>query len=208
MKAFLLNQEIDAIHTRIREFEKNTGTELLVIVAQQSDEYPAAPWRFGILFGLATTLCFAQFYEFHQGHFWPILMMMLTLLGTFIGRHPGAKKLALSDSEVDRETFEKALECFHSMGTSRVSHKTTAMIMVSILERKIHVLVDDKLKTQISQNELDELVTIMRSHFKLRAMGDGFIRSIESLEEKILKDFGGKVSDVNPAELKDQIIFI
>jgi uncharacterized membrane protein len=135
-------------------------------------------------------------------------MMMLTLLGTFIGRHPGAKKLALSDSEVDRETFEKALECFHSMGTSRVSHKTTAMIMVSILERKIHVLVDDKLKTQISQNELDELVTIMRSHFKLRAMGDGFIRSIESLEEKILKDFGGKVSDVNPAELKDQIIFI
>jgi hypothetical protein len=36
----------------------------------------------------------------------------------------------------------------------------------------------------------------------------GFMKSIESFEQKILKDFGGKVSEYGPGELKDEIIFI
>ena len=39
-------------------------------------------------------------------------------------------------------------------------------------------------------------------------MGLGFIQSIQSLESKILNDFGGKISDANPSELKDQIHFL
>jgi uncharacterized membrane protein len=81
------------------------------------------------------------------------------------------------------------------------------MIMVSVLERKIIVLVDEKLKSKISNTELDELVVIMQKNFRAGNMGLGFIQSIEGLEQKILKDFGGKVSDINPSELKDQIIF-
>lgn len=82
------------------------------------------------------------------------------------------------------------------------------MIMVSLLERKIMVLVDEKLKSQIIQEELDELVSIMRVHFKQGNMCLGFIKSIESFEQKILKDFGGKVSESGPDELKDEIIFL
>ena len=82
------------------------------------------------------------------------------------------------------------------------------MIMVSVLEKKIFVMVDEKLKTEISQPELDELVTMMQRHFKEGHMGIGFQQSIESLQEKILKDFGGKVSDANPSELADKIQFV
>ena len=85
--------------------------------------------------------------------------------------------------------------------------KVTAMIMVSVLERKIITLVDEKLKTKISVFELDELVTMMKNHSKSGNMRLGFLQSIEGPEQKILRDFGGKVSDVNPSELKDQIIF-
>jgi uncharacterized membrane protein len=135
-------------------------------------------------------------------------MLLTTLFMTWVGHFNWAKRFALSDWEVDRECLEKSIEYFHTMGTSKVSHKVTAMIMVSVLERKITVLVDEKLKTQITQPELDELVQIMRVHFKQGNMGLGFIQSIESLEKKILKDFGGKVSEVNPSELKDQIVFL
>ena len=51
------------------------------------------------------------------------------------------------------------------------------------------------------------MVVIMQKNFREGNMGLGFVQSIESLEQKILKDFGGKVSDINPSELKDQIIF-
>ena len=116
-------------------------------------------------------------------------MLVLTLLMVWIGHFPWAKKFALSDLEVERECLEKAVECFHTLGTSKVSHKVTAMIMVSVLERKIFVLVDEKLKSEITQAELDELVEIMKEHFKEGNMGLGFVQSIESLEQKILKDF-------------------
>jgi len=135
-------------------------------------------------------------------------MFAMTVLMVWIGHYNWAKKFALSDIETSRECLEKAIEYFHTLGTSKVSHKTTAMIMVSILERKIYVLVDEKLKTEVTQAELDELIAIMQKHFKEGNMGLGFVSSIEALESKILKDFGGKVSNVSASELSDKIHFL
>lgn len=208
MRELLLQEDVQEIEKRLKLFEENTGCELLLIHARSSDEYPAASLRFGVIAGFLLTFIFSLFFEFHHAYWWPIAMLVVTLIMIWVGHFEPMKKLALSDVETDRETMEKALENFHTMGTSKVSHKVTAMIMVSVLEKKIIVLVDDVLKEKISQPELDELVTIMQKHFKEGNMGIGFIKSMESLEEKILKDFGGKVSEVNPAELDDKIHFL
>lgn len=205
----ILNQdEVAAVEAQIKKFEANTGCELLLVWAASCDAYPAASWRFGIVSSFVLTFIFSLFYEFHYAYLWPVVFMATTLLMTWIGHFSWAKKFALSDYETERECFEKSIECFHTIGTSKVSHKVTAMIMVSILEKKIMVLVDEKLKSKITQSELDELITIMRDHFRQNHMGQGLIQSMLSLEEKILKDFEGKVSDINPSELKDSIHFI
>lgn len=208
MKQLLLQDDIKHVEDRLKVFEQNTGCELLLVCAKSSDLYPAASWRFGILSGFALTFIFSLFFEFHHGYIWPIAMLVATAVMVWVGHFDWAKKFTLSDLETDRETQEKAIEYFHTLGTSKVSHKVTAMIMVSILERKIIVLVDEKLKTEITQAELDELVQIMQKHFREGNMGLGFTQSIDSLETKILKDFNGKVSDVNPSELADQIRFV
>jgi len=207
MKEILIQDDIKLVEARLKQFELNTGCELLLILAKNSDEYPGAAWRFGVLSSFIITFIFSLFFEFHHAYFWPLSMLILIILMVWVGHFSWTKRLALSDLEVQRECMEKAIEYFHSLGTSKVSHKVTAMIMVSVLERKIIVLVDEKLKSRISNIELDELVVIMQKNFREGNMGLGFIQSIESLEQKILKDFGGKVSDINPSELKDQIIF-
>ena len=208
MREIIIQDDVKLIEARLKQFEANTGCELLLVLAKSSDLYPAASWRFGILSGFCLTFVFSLFFHLHEGYLWPLVMLLFTLIMVWVGHFNWAKKFTLSDYETDRETSEKAIEYFHTLGTSKVSHKVTAMIMVSVLERKIYVLVDEKLKTQITQAELDELVAIMRKHFKEGNMGLGFTQSIESLEHKILKDFGGKVSDVNPSELTDQIHFV
>lgn len=207
MKEILTQDEIKLVEEKLKQFELNTGCELLLILAKSSDEYPGATWRFGVLSSFIITFIFSLFFEFHHAYLWPLSTLLLIIFMVWIGHFSWAKRLALSDLEVQRECMEKAIEYFHSMGTSKVSHKVTAMIMVSVLERKIIVLVDEKLKSRISNSELDELVVIMQKNFREGNMGLGFIQSIEGLEQKILKDFGGKVSDINPSELKDQIIF-
>jgi uncharacterized membrane protein len=82
------------------------------------------------------------------------------------------------------------------------------MIMVSTLEKNIQLLIDEKLKTEVTQAELDELIEIMKTHFKVGNVGLGLINSISKLEEKILKDFNGKVSGAHASELSDSIHFI
>jgi uncharacterized membrane protein len=208
MRNIILQEDVSLIETRLKQFEERTGCELLLVFARSSDAYPGASWRFGIMAGFALTFIFSLFFEFHHGYFWPLLMLVITIAMVWVGHFDWAKKFALSDLETDRETMEKAVEYFHTLGTSKVSHKVTAMIMVSVLEKKIFVLVDEKLKSEISQTELNELIAIMQENFREGKMGLGFLKSIESLEEKILKDFGGKVSDCKPSELSDHIHFI
>jgi uncharacterized membrane protein len=204
----LNSEDVKIVEEKIRTFEARTGCELLVVVAESSDEYPGATWRFGLLFGFILSFALSLFFEFGHGYSWPLFMLLLTLVGVGLGRFPFTKRLALSEWEVDRECFEKAIEKFHTLGTAKVTHKVTAMIMVSLLEKKINVLVDEKLRSRITQQELDELVRIMQTNFKAGLMSHGFVKSIEGLEEKILKDFGGKVSDADPSELKDTIHFV
>lgn len=208
MKTLLTQVEINSIESKLKSFEANTGCELLLISAQSSDLYPGASWRFGVIAGFILTFIFALYLDFHHAYAWPLFMVCTTLFMTWVGHFTWAKKLALNETETDRETYEKALEYFHTLGTSKVSHKVTAMIMVSLLEKKIMVLVDEKLKTKISQPELDQLIQIMQKHFKEGHPAQGFIQSIEILEDKILKDFGGKVSEVHASELKDCIHFL
>ena len=208
MKAIMLQDDVKLVEAKLRQFEENTGCELLLVVAEQSDEYPAAPFRFGLITSFLFNLVFSHYFEFQHAELWPICFLVTFIIFTWIGRFAPVRRLALTDGEVERESREKAIELFHTEGTSRVSHQLTAMIMVSVLEHQIHVLVDKTLKEQISQAELDDLILIMQKHFRSGNMALGFTESMASLEEKILKDFGGKVGDKHPGELKDTILFL
>ncbi len=208
MKVIMLQEDVKTVETRLRMFEEKTGCELLLVVAESSDEYPAAPFRFGLVASFLFNLVFSHYFEFQHAELWPIMFLITLLIFTWIGKYPAVRKFALSEWEVARETREKAVELFHTQGSSRVSHQVTAMIMVSVFERQIHVLVDKTLKEQISQQELDDLILIMQKHFRAGNMALGFTESIQSLEDKILKDFGGKVGEKHPGELKDTILFL
>ena len=207
MSSILLQEDINEIETRLGQFESNTGCELLLVVAKSSDPYPAASLRFGLIAGLIASLIFIIFFEFTHHSLYPLSFFLITLIMVWVGHYDYFKSLALAKNEINRETSEKAMENFYSLGTSKVSHKVTAMIMVSQLEHKIHVLIDETLKTKINQEELNELIQLIQTHFKSGNMGLGFIEAIEKLEKKILGSFGGRVSEHHMSELANQIIF-
>lgn len=204
----MIQEDKSQVENRLKLFEQKTGCDLLLVVCDECDPYPAASWRFGVTSSFIIGLTFSYYFDFHLGFLWPLGLFLCTLLFSNLTRFKWAKRLALSDWETLRETKEKAIELFHTLGTNRVSHGVTAMIMVSLLEKKIHVLVDEQLKEKISQLELDELVMIMQKHMKKNELAAGLIESIESLENKIILDFGGKVSEADLTQLSDTIHFI
>ncbi len=208
MREILIQDDVKLVESKIKSFETSTGCELLIVVANASDPYPGASWRFGVVTNFFLAFIFSHYLDFHHSYLWPLSFFTLTLLMTWVGHFSWAKRFALSRWEIERECKEKALEYFHTLGTSQVSHKVTAMIMISTLEKRIQVLVDDELKAKISQNDLAELVEMMKGHFKQGNVGLGLVQSIQILEDKILKAWNGKVSEVSPDELKDSVQFI
>ena len=208
MRDILIQDDVNLVENRLKQFETNTGCELLLVIANESDPYPGAFWRFGFVASFVFMLIFSHYLDFHHNWLWPLSFFVVTALMVWVGHFPWAKRLALADWEVERECREKALELFHTLGTSKVTHKVTAMIMVSTLERNIQILIDEKLKTELTQHELDDLVTLMKSHFQQGNVGLGLVNSIAQFEEKILLDFGGKVSELTSSELSDTIHFI
>jgi uncharacterized membrane protein len=208
MRNILIQDDLKLVEDRLKQFESRTGCDLLLVITDYSDPYPAASLRFGLVGAFVVSLAFSYYLEFHDSWMWPIFFLVLSVILTWVGHFSWAKRLALSDWETDRECREKAIEYFHTLGTSKVSHKVTAMIMLSTLEKNIQVLIDEKLKTHIDQHELAELIKLMSGHFKEGNIGLGLIKSIERLEHKILNDFAGKVSDASPSELSDTVRFI
>lgn len=208
MRATLIQEDTKLVESRIKLFEENTGCELLMVITNSADPYPAAALRFGILSGLLISLVFSYYFEFHHSVLWPLCFFLIIFFMSWVGHFAWAKRLALSDWEVQRECDEKAVEFFHTLGTSRVSHNVTAMIMVAVLERQIEIRVDEKLKSKLNQEQLDAMVKVMLTHFREGHMALGLIQSINLLEEQLLKNFEGKVSETRPAELSDTIHFI
>lgn len=208
MKAIFKQEDIELVENQIKKFEASTKADLLVVIADSSDPYPAAPWRFGFISSVILSFIFAYYIEFTHPLLWPLFFTGLMIFLTWVGHFSWAKRLTLAYWEVERECKEKAIELFHSLGTSQVSHQVTAMIMVSLYEREIEVLVDKKLSEKISQKDLDHLIELMKSEFKKGNFAVGLVKSIQSFEEKILQDFGGAVCDVSSSELHDTIIFI
>lgn len=208
MRNILIQDDIRLIENKIKTFETNTGCDLLLVQANSSDQYPGAAWRFGVISSFIVTFIFSLFFEFEHSYLWPIFMLVLILIGTLIGQSPWAKKFALTNIEIERECFEKAVELFYSLGVSQTGHKFTVMIMVSVLEREIIILVDEDIKKRISQSHLDKLVEIMKKYFKQGDMAAGYVQSIDLLEQKIINEFQGKVSSSVPLKLSDKIHFI
>ena len=208
MRNILIQDDVALVEERLKQFEENTGCELLLVVNDSADPYPGASWRFGLVAGFITSLIFSYYFDFHQGWMWPVSFLIICLIMTWIGHFSWAKRTALSDWEVQRETHEKSIELFHSLGTSQVSHNVTALIMLSLLEKNIQLKIDQKLQSKITPDELKELIEIMTSHFKTGHMGLGLINCMNKLEEKILLNFSGKVSENHSSELSDTIHFI
>jgi len=208
MRHLINAQDRDLIESAISGFEEKTGCEMLLIVTDTCDDYPAASLRFGLFATLASTLVLSYFLEFHHGYIWPILFFISALLFTWLGQIDIFKRLGLSDVEVNRECQEKAIELFYTLGSTKVSHKVTAMLLISELERKFEILVDEKLKEKISDKDLADLVEVIQKNFKAHAPAKGIQESLGLFEEKILHAFSGKASTAAPNELRNQIIFL
>jgi putative membrane protein len=127
----------------IREIEKHTDAELVLIVRARSRSYAAANYLFGALLAFAglNFLLFSPF-NFHQ--YWvPIDIALLFVLGAYVSSRSNAIRRWLTRKSVrNKSVREAAAAMFYEAGIANTQAEMGVLVYLSLLERRLELIAD------------------------------------------------------------------
>lgn len=127
----------------IREIEKRTDAELVLVVRARSQSYAAANYLFGALLAFAG-LNFLLFLPFTFHQFWvPIDIALLFLLGTYVSSRSNAIRRWLTRKRVRNKSARAgAAAMFYEAGIANTKAELGVLVYLSLLERRLELIAD------------------------------------------------------------------
>lgn len=196
MKHSLNSEEKDRLDRRIAEAEKRTGAQIVLAVIERSDSYSELPWKaFALGTSLAGLLVLAMnillpLNSATKAVLLSIVMMLaagagLALLCVF---NPDFARLFLPDHRSDVETKQYAKSLFLERELFATGKRRAVLIMISLFERRIVVLPDKGLASQLHKEMADEIVQHMRMTLRSGQLVLALEGGLQKLEELIAGD--------------------
>jgi len=132
-----------ALTNCIREIEKRTDAELVLVVRARSHSYAAANYLFGALLAFAG-LNFLLFSPFSFHEFWvPIDVALLFVLGAFVSSRSNAIRRWLTRKSVrDKSVRTGAAAIFYEAGIANTKAEMGVLVYLSLLERRLELIAD------------------------------------------------------------------
>ena len=193
------------LEARIHKLEDETGAEIIVAILKSADNYLHAPLMIAAFFTFLTTLMLSTLMSFSHEYLLIVIQIPLFMLFFSLGKIPFFKMQAVSDAKKTEEFNEKAQALFLELGVNQTKERVGSLLVVSLFERKIRLLVDEKLAKEISQKELDQFVQTLIPHFKNSEFYLGLSESLVLIEKKYRELFPQKLDRKSSDELPDTI---
>jgi putative membrane protein len=111
------------------------------------------------------------------------------------------KRVCLSRRVAEQEVFERALRAFREMAVSRTAERTGILILVSLLERRVHVLADSGINARVKPGTWDEVVGMVLAGIEAGDLCRGLCNAIDRCGEILAREFPVRPDDEN--ELPD-----
>ncbi len=165
VKTFLKKTELAQIETCVREAERTTRGEIVVMLAPASHDYPVAGLLGAAAFSIPTAVVLARMIGrlvWAGPHdlwvFLGILFPLFFLCREVVMRLPRLKRLFVSEKEMDHEVREAATIQFFSKGLYRTREETGVLIYLSVFEGKVWVLGDRGVDAAVPPGFWQEIV--------------------------------------------------
>lgn len=196
-----------SVAEKIKKFEERTGYELVVAACHASDPYPGALWRGSVLVGLVLSALLLHFYSFNPRSLEILLVGLCILIAVVVMRALDLHRFFVLPSEAERETAEKASALFSQFQSSSLGHQAAILLFFSLNEHKIHLLLDRDMNAKLQPEDLHEILSLLRTHFKTGDFQTGLENAIGVLEEKVLAK-AGKNPSPPTLSVPDRIFWI
>ena len=182
------------INSALNNFHGEVDIELTPVVLKQSDLYPAAHFRLAILCALSVSLAMYYLPWPWTDPIWFLWAQVPALaLGYFLAYRQGIKRIFSTSAELNEETHQKALEIYHARLMDSDNGKPKAIVLFSQLEKRIELVMDQKLRNSITPKEFNDLIKEVAKTTKTQGVTKGLVQLIGRLEEKWVHLFASQI---------------
>ncbi|MCF6178540.1 MAG: TPM domain-containing protein [Geopsychrobacter sp.] len=202
---FFNSAEKARIEAAVKQAESRTSGEIVPMLVDDSYDYPRAEILGGGLFALAaaTSLSWAFFGE-SLWHFLWLFALCYFPFKLLIRFFPALKRRLIHPEEIREEVRERAIVAFLENGLHHTRDETGILILISLFERRVHVLADRGINKLVTDDTWDGVVNTITQGILRGETCDALCEAIKSCGELLEENFPVKSDDTD--ELPNLII--
>lgn len=204
-KDFFSAEEKKRIESTVQQAEQRTSGEIVPMVVDESYDYPRAEilGAGGFSLAAAVSLSWAFFGEslwhflwlFALGYF-PFKLLIRTL--------PSLRRRLIHPAEISEEVAEKAVLCFLEQGLHHTRDETGILILISLFERRVHVLADRGINAVVPAHAWDGIVHTITEGIRHGETCQALCTAITACGELLAEHFPVQADDAD--ELPNLVI--
>jgi putative membrane protein len=205
--------EQERIRQAVQQAERVTTGEIVPMIVPASALYREAGYRTGLILALLA-LAFLLTIEiywlswgWHAGNAgWLLLAVVASYgLGQWLGRVPMVVRLVTSRERIAHKVALRAEQAFYKHGLQHTKGRTGILILVSMLERRVHILADKGINDHVPAGTWDGLVNGIIAGIRTGHATDAICSAIAECGV-LLAQVSPADSRDNPNELPDTVI--
>lgn len=133
----------DRLAESVREIERGTDAEIVIVVRARSGTYRHADYLCGAILGFAGLL-FLLFSPFDFGHYWVAFdVALLFAIGFYVSSRSNDLRRLLTTKKYRREAARTgAAAMFYEAGIANTDAEMGVIVYVSLLERRLELIAD------------------------------------------------------------------
>ena len=190
-----------ALGQAIRDIEKNTDAELVVVVRGRSGTYRHADYLFGAIVALVGLL-FVLFSPFDFHTYWvPLDVIALFVGGAFVSsRSDLIRRILTSKKSRANAVRAGAAAMFYEAGIANTSAENGMLIYLSLLERRLEVIADRGILKAVPPLKWNHSVYELKKIAR-KPEPEGLIKAVRDLGSLLAEHL--PATGENPNELAD-----
>jgi putative membrane protein len=201
----LSEESLKLLDEKIQKFETITKGEIRLAILKCSDPYPGANYRISFFLSFLFIGIIQSLFIISNAQ---VLILLFTQMICFfyVANFMPFRAWFIFPVEKTREVKEKATEIFHTYGLANTKNRIGILLLISKLERKIELLVDQAILEKLGQKTLDQLVENISLKFKKSEYEKGLFEALDFLEKELIQAFPDGLQDKSNNEISNKII--
>jgi len=205
--------ERERIKQTVQQAERGTKGEIVPMIVPASALYREAGYRTGLILALLTlaVLLTLEMYwlpwGWHAGNAgWLMLAVVVAYgIGQWLGTGSNIIRLVTSRERMADKVKQRAEQAFYQHGLHNTKERTGILILVSLLERRVHVLADKGINDRVPPGTWDDIVNGILDGIRTGNATDAICKAIAKCGA-LLSQVSPAGSGDNPDELPDTLI--